>query len=168
MVNDNASEWQEQRMLCQYLDMQGYIYASVPNFNGSGKGGIINGSLRRLTGQQKGFPDLLVFSMSGGRKFGLNCLKTAKSDILEKASFPDAVIVNNLIDGIIFDVGNNNNNAIDTIKGIAIEMKSTTGKARPEQKEWARKLQELGWLHIFGFGFEDAKQKIEAIMKELS
>lgn len=44
---------------------------------------------------------------------------------------------------------------------MAIEMKRVKGGViSPEQRDWAEYLVAIGWTHIFGMGFDDAKRKI--------
>lgn len=50
----------------------------------------------------------------------------------------------------------------DDYVGFAIEMKSETGRARPEQLDWLNKLEQLGWKTAVCKGTEEAITLIES------
>lgn len=49
--------------------------------------------------------------------------------------------------------------------GLFIEMKREGGRVSPEQKEWIARLNENGYRAVVCFGFEKAREEIEAYLR---
>lgn len=83
---------------------------------------------------------------NGGKRNYLTGAMLKKQGV--KAGFPDL---------IIFDIPPRQPN----YRGIAIEMKRKNGKTSPLQKEWIRKLIQLGWFATVCKGADEAIRVLE-------
>lgn len=64
IVMDKTSEWQEQKIVCDWLDLRGHAYFAVPNrlVDGSTKSGRIRGHQAKMIGLKAGVPDLIIIT----------------------------------------------------------------------------------------------------------
>jgi hypothetical protein len=87
---------------------------------------------------------LIFFAVPNGAKMGAREGSKMKKEGMQKG-IPDLLILN---------------------PPIALEMKRREGgRLSPEQEEWGRVFESLGWSWVVGYGAKDAIQKIEAILK---
>lgn len=57
--------------------------------------------------------------------------------------------------------------AVNAPKGVALELKSTSGHLAPEQREWLSRLSGLGWATLVAYGYEDALAQLKALGYEV-
>ncbi len=135
-----TTERAEQRVLVHWMTMHGITFAHVPNFH-SGirkKGGKPNwGALRarKLDGVQDGHPDLLIYSVP-------------------KRGWTAAA----------FDMMRDPEDGERNPRGIAIELKSLTGKKPSEQQQWwINQFQSMGWIGAWCRGADNAIGFLEVL-----
>lgn len=85
---------------------------------------------------------------NGGSRRHLEAARLKASGV--KAGVPDVVIVTRPP-------------RYPAMPGVVLELKTEQGRVSPEQEEWLRRFDALGWATVVAYGADDALEQLEAL-----
>ena len=121
-MDKKMKEYQLQKAVCKYLDLQGYLYCST--MGGQYQKYHSQRNKAKATGYKKGIPDIIIYEP----------IKKYESEN-------------------------------EYWHGLAIELKTKTGRPTAEQVEWIKQLQKRGYMASICKGIDEALELINNYIK---